>query len=191
MGLTRNTLTLIAAGLLVGVGLGVLLILGLTLGGPWLARLTAHRSDIPLAPEANAPAPAPDFELTNLSGQAVRLSDLRGHPVVVNFWATWCGPCRLEMPLLQKYADRYPQDLRILAVNDGEAAGDVQKFVDELSLRFDVLLDPAEKVTNLYRVRAFPSTFFLDADGNVRFQHIGTLNEDQLVGYLGKLGVSQ
>ena len=189
MGLTRKPLILIAAGLLIGAGLGVLLILSLQLSGPWLARLTAHPDDVPLAPETNAPAP--DFELADLSGQAVRLADLRGHPVVVNFWATWCGPCRLEMPLLQKYADRYPQDLRILAVNDGEATANIQKFVDELSLRFDVLLDPAEKVTNLYRVRAFPSTFFLDADGNVRFQHIGTLNEDQLVGYLGKLGVSK
>ena len=189
MGRTRTILILIAAGLLIGAGLGVLLILSLQLGGPWLARLTAHSGDVPLAAETNAPAP--DFELTNLSGQAVRLADLRGHPVVVNFWATWCGPCRLEMPLLQKYADRYPQDLRILAVNDGEAADNIQKFVDELGLRFEILQDPTEKATNLYRVGAFPSTFFLDADGNIRFRHIGTLNEDQLVGYLGKLGVSQ
>lgn len=189
MGLTRNSLALIAAGLLIGAGLGVLLILGVRLGGPLLARINPSVEVGPLAPETNTPAL--DFELTDLSGKPVRLSDLRGHPVVVNFWATWCGPCRLEMPLLQKYADRFPQDLQILAVNDGEAKGEVQKFVDELGLKFNILLDPAEKVTDLYRVQAFPSTFLLDAAGNIRFQHIGTLNEDQLVGYLDKLGVNQ
>ncbi len=189
MGSTRKPLILITAGLLIGAGLGVLLILTLQPGGSLLSRLAAQPGNVILAPETNAPAP--DFELANLSGQAVRLADLRGHPVIVNFWATWCGPCRLEMPLLQKYADRYPQDLHILAVNDGEPITHIQKFVDELSLKFDVLQDPAEKATNLFRVSDFPTTYFLDSDGNIRFKHIGTLNEDQLVGYLGKLGVSQ
>jgi len=189
LGLTRKPLILIASGLLVGAGLGILLIISLQSGGPWLASLTTHPGNVLLAPETNVPAP--DFELANLSGQTVRLADLRGHPVVVNFWATWCGPCRLEMPLLQKYADRYPGNLRILAVNDGESTANIQKFVDEFNLKLDVLQDPAEKVTNFFQVRDFPSTFFLDTDGNIRFLHIGTLNEDQLVGYLGKLGVSQ
>jgi thiol-disulfide isomerase/thioredoxin len=189
LGLTRNSLAIVAAGLLIGAGLGVLIILGVRLGGPFLAKINPPSEVGPLAPEIDIPAP--DFELADLSGKPVRLSDLRGHPVVVNFWATWCGPCRLEMPLLQKYADRYPQDLHILAVNDGETQDEVQKFVDDLGLQFNILLDPAEKVIDLYRVQAFPSTFFLDASGNIRFQHIGTLNEDQLVGYLDKLGVSQ
>lgn len=189
MGLPRNHLALIGAGLLIGVGLGVLLIFGSRLGGPLLAKVNLRPGDVLLAPEINAPAPG--FELVDLKGQAVRLADLKGYAIVVNFWATWCGPCRLEMPLFQKYADRYPQNLRILAVNDGEGTGVVQKFADELAIKFTVLMDPTEQVIELYHVQAFPSTFFLDAQGNIRFQHVGTLNEGQLVGYLDKLGVNQ
>jgi peroxiredoxin len=93
------------------------------------------------------------------------------------------------MPVLQEYHEKYGPDFRILAVNLDEPPEDVKVFVNELSLTFDILLDPGGKVVDLYRVRAFPSTFFVDADGIIRYQHIGILSETQLAGYLEHLGV--
>lgn len=191
MSVSRKYLSLIAAGLLVGVGLGLLIILGFGVGGDLIARFVRARSagEPALVPEVSRPAP--DFELQTPDGVKVHLSDLRGHPVLINFWATWCGPCLLEMPLIQKYQDRYQGQFRVLAVNDDEPAADVQAYTSRLGLSFTVLLDPGGKVIDLYRVRAFPSTFFVDSDGVIRFVHLGALNEDQLTGYLQKLGVGQ
>lgn len=189
MSLVRRYLPLVAAGLLVGAGLGLLIILGFGVGSDLIARLVRARSagEPALVPEVSSPAPA--FDLQTPQGTKVSLSDQRGRPVLVNFWATWCGPCLLEMPLIQKYQDRYPDKFRVLAVNDDEASADVQAYIAKLGLSFTVLLDPGGKVTDLYRVRAFPSSYFIDSDGVIRFVHLGTLNEDQLSGYLQKLGV--
>lgn len=148
-----------------------------------------NKSTFALVPEINKPAP--DFHLNSLDGKSYQLSSLQGKSVVVNFWATWCGPCRQEMPLIQKYADRYPATLTVLAVNNGEPAGTVQTFVSELKLGFPILLDPDQQVTDAYRIRAFPTTFFVDTSGAVRFEHVGVLNEEQLSGYLEKIGVEK
>lgn len=140
-------------------------------------------------PVARVGEPRPDPALLDLDGRPRRLGEWQGRRLLVNFWATWCGPCLLEMPLIQKYQDRYPDKFRVLAVNDDEASADVQAYIAKLGLSFTVLLDPGGKVTDLYRVRAFPSSYFIDSDGVIRFVHLGTLNEDQLSGYLQKLGV--
>jgi hypothetical protein len=93
------------------------------------------------------------------------------------------------MPLLEKYHQQYGDRFTLLAVNDSEPAEAVQAYVDELGLTFPVLLDPYGRIDDVYRVRAFPTTFFVDADGVIRFQHIGSLDENQLLGYLKELGV--
>ncbi len=133
---------------------------------------------------------APDFELIALSGKTIALDDLRGHPVLINFWATWCGPCRLEMPAFQERYGKYEGDLRVIAVNFDEAQEDVQIFVDELGLTFDILLDPGAEVQQLYQIRGYPTSFFVDVDGIIQAQHIGLIVDSQLDENLAKIGLN-
>ncbi len=133
--------------------------------------------------------PAPDFALRTLAGDEVRLSDLQGRVVVLNLWATWCEPCKVEMPLLQALAVRHPDDLVVLGVNYGEEPATVAAFVDEYGLTFPILLDPQHQVVRLYAVRGLPTTVFIDAQGVVRGVHLGALDEAALRKYLRPLGV--
>lgn len=136
------------------------------------------------APEVGAVAP--DFALQDLDGETVRLSDLRGQTVLVNFWATWCGPCRDEMPAIQaRYNDR--GDFAVLAVDFGENAQQVQNFLTEIQVELPVLLDQDGSVQDLYRVRGYPSSFFVDGDGVIRFLHIGQMSEADLESFLEQM----
>jgi len=130
---------------------------------------------------------APEFSAQSVAGKAVSISDLRGQVVLVNFWATWCGPCRLEMPALQSRFDS--TDFALLAVNFDESPEQVQAFVDELELSFPALLDPGGDIQTLYQVRGYPTTYFIDEEGMVKIQHIGFMNENQLDGYLTQMGL--
>ncbi len=118
--------------------------------------------------------PAPSFELRNLQGAAVKLSDLKGSTVVLNFWATWCVPCIKEMPELQK-AHRSLKDkgIKILAVNFGERETKVQEFVEEYKLDFPVLLDTFGTVAEEYKVIKLPVTYFITPQGIVRDEVVG------------------
>ena len=121
--------------------------------------------------------PAPDFALLDLSGNVVRLSDFLGKTVVLNFWASWCPPCRAEMPeFLEAYEQRLPQDdFVILAVDklveDGKGA--VEDFVHEFALTFPVAFDASDEVNQRYGVRGLPSTFFIDRNGVLRSKNLG------------------
>ena len=148
------------------------------LGVAWIgvSRVSAEA----INPNGRPPAPqighpAPDFTLTTLDGETVQLSDLRGQAVIINFWATWCGPCLREMPDIQTVADKYEDDLLVLAVNDAEPEGLVSSYITDLSLRFDILMDPTRDVQRLYQVRAFPTTFFIDKDGIVSDAVFGSM----------------
>ena len=133
---------------------------------------------------------APDFSLFNLEGEQITLSDLRGRPVMINLWATWCAPCRIEMPHIQDRFERYAgEGFLVLAVDFDEPADIVADFRDELGLTFDILLDPGAKVQELYRNRNYPSTFFVDADGVIQVQHIGLMTESQLDENLAAIGL--
>lgn len=113
--------------------------------------------------------PAPDFTLTTLTGQQIRLSDLRGRPVVVNFWATWCTPCRREMPDFQAIYDREQGNgLAVLGVNVGESRIGVSEFVQSLNLSFPILIDERETVQVAYKILPLPATFFIDRAGVIR-----------------------
>ena len=118
---------------------------------------------------------APDFTLPSLDGQTVRLSDLRGKAVLLNFWATWCAPCRLEMPTMDKAYQEYKgRGLEILAVSlDAGSNSVVKNFMQELQLRFPVLLDPDMEVLRLYRQFSIPATFLIDKQGIVRHRELG------------------
>ncbi len=131
-----------------------------------------------------------DFELYDLNGVPVQLSQFRGHPTVVNFWASWCDPCRAEMPLLQSIHETYRDDLVLIGVNEGETLNMAKAFVDDNHLTFLFLADENGDVGEQFHVRALPTTFFLDADGVLQAQQIGQLDEQQLKGYLKKIGVS-
>jgi peroxiredoxin len=133
---------------------------------------------------------APDFSLFNLDGEQITLSELRGHPIMINLWATWCAPCRIEMPHIQDRFERYADEgFLVLAVDFDEPAEFVADFRDELGLTFDLLLDPGAEVQELYRNRSYPSTFFVDVNGVIQVQHIGVMTEGQLDQNLAAIGL--
>jgi peroxiredoxin len=110
--------------------------------------------------------------------------------VLVNFWATWCDPCRLEMPDLQARAERFPDRLVILGVNFDEPESDVRAFAEELRLTFPLLLDPGAEVQEAYRVLGYPTSVFVDETGIIRAVHVGIMSSDQIDGYLANLGLT-
>jgi peroxiredoxin len=121
--------------------------------------------------------PAPDFQLQDLDGQTVSLSSLLGKPVMVNFWATWCGPCRVEMPFIQevfKDPEWVEAGLIILAVNAGQSPEVIQEFMEDNGLTFTVLLDTETEVAKLYNVSGIPTTYFIDKNGIIKDVKIGT-----------------
>ncbi|MDH7486022.1 MAG: TlpA disulfide reductase family protein [Anaerolineae bacterium] len=128
---------------------------------------------------------APDFTLTDLNGEAVSLSDWRGQVVLLNFWASWCAPCRQEMPLLQATYSAYADDgLVVLAVNMGEEKRRVENFAADLALTFPVLTDEEITAGTLYRVRGAPTTYFIDRDGVIRQRYVGPLSAEMLASIL-------
>ena len=186
----REDVLVLFAGLIVGVGLGVLVFFG-RVNGQRLFGAQEIEAGKSLSASPAIGSPAPDFELLNLAGDQIRLSEMRGTAVLINFWATWCGPCRLEMPAIQEQYERYHPELAVLAVDFDEPADVVQKFVDELGLTFEVLLDPGAKVQDLYRVRGYPTTYLVDAEGIVQVYHIGLMTGEQLDRYLAQVGVGK
>jgi peroxiredoxin len=144
--------------------------------------------------EASVPvvgAPAPDFTLLTPEGEVVRLSDLRGQIVLLNFWATWCEPCRNEMPLLNsRYERNRERGFVVLGVNFDESAAEVQAFAGELQISFPLLLDPGAEVQRMYRVRGYPSTFVVDREGRLVAEYIGLIREVQLDEELAQLGLA-
>ena len=118
--------------------------------------------------------PAPDFALKSSTGANLRLSEYRGDVVMINFWATWCGPCRQEMPLLDELYSRYQRvGFSLLGVNIDDDSGKAMNMVSELGVSFPVLFDAQKDVSRLYDVDAMPVTVLVDRDGTVRHVHQG------------------
>ena len=131
---------------------------------------------------------APDFALRSLDGRTIRLSELRGKPVMVNFWASWCPPCRNEMPAFEKAYQRYrSQGMEFLGVDVQEDAETVRKFVQENGYSWLFLLDSDGKVSRSYQVSGVPTTFFIDREGIIRDLQIGELSEAALESKLAKI----
>lgn len=132
--------------------------------------------------------PAPAFSAATLDGSKVSLSDLKGSIVAISFWATWCEPCKAEMPALQSAADQYrSQNLKILAVDDGETADVIRPFVSGLKLSLPIVLDPDKTIIGQYQVLVLPVTVWVDRQGLVRFEHIGALDGPLIDSYMVKL----
>ena len=125
---------------------------------------------------------APDFTLVDAhTDQPVSLSNFAGRPVILNFWSTWCGPCKIEMPHLQNAHNNYHSSgITILAINSGEGPNTVIDFASKLNLTFPILLDNMGTVQQLYKIRGFPSTVFIYKDGTVAYNHVGMLSEEIL-----------
>ena len=118
--------------------------------------------------------PAPDFALKSHSGENLRLSEFRGEVVMINFWASWCGPCRQEMPLLDELYTQYqPLGFTILGVNVEEDPSKAKQLLKESPVNIPILYDDKSEVSKLYKVVAMPSTVLVDRDGNVRYLHQG------------------
>jgi len=117
---------------------------------------------------------APDFVLKSSTGENLRLSEYRGDVVMINFWATWCGPCRQEMPLLDDLYNRYGRvGFTLLGVNIDDDSRRAMKMIEELGISFPVLFDESKDVSKLYEVGAMPVTILVDREGTVRYVHLG------------------
>lgn len=128
---------------------------------------------------------APDFMVTLLDGRTLALADLRGRPLILNFWATWCVPCRREMPLIETlYAAQAGDGLTVLAVNYGEGPDVVAGFVTEGGYTFPIALDPNLALARTYLVHGMPTTYFIDREGIIRQVHIGEMASDLLQSYV-------
>lgn len=117
---------------------------------------------------------APDFTLPSNTGENIRLAEHRGEVVMINFWASWCGPCRQEMPILDELYNRYGRaGFTILGVNVEPDPSDANKILKDIPVSFPVLYDTESKVSQLYKVEAMPSTVLIDRNGNMRYLHLG------------------
>lgn len=137
-------------------------------------------ADTPASPAVGAMLGnlAPDFRLPSLTGQEVSLSRLRGQPVIVNFWATWCPPCVYEMPFLQEVNEKWSaKGLVVLTINVGESPFQVKDFMQRQRLSLPVLLDTSGETAEKYNIRYFPTTFFIDGSGIIRDIRVGAFGD--------------
>ncbi|MBI4311618.1 MAG: TlpA family protein disulfide reductase [Chloroflexi bacterium] len=164
----RDVVIGIAAGALV---LAVVAIFGLRMG--------ATASKGPTALQVGSPAP--EFSLPMAGGETLTLADLKGRPTWINFWATWCPPCRTEMPDLQEaYAASPPGRYNLLAIDMGEDAASVQRYLNEVGYTLPVALDETGDVSLRYRVLGLPTHFFIDKDGVIKEIYVGALKPEEI-----------
>jgi thiol-disulfide isomerase/thioredoxin len=169
----------------------ILIILVSVLGGAWtiLSQETVFRDSTAQGLTAGPQAGylAPDFALESIQNQQIVLGDLRGQPLVINFWATWCPPCRAEMPHLDEASSKYEGQVRIIAIDQGESREQVEAFASEIGITFPLLVDEPSDVSRVYGVRALPTTFFVDKNGIIVEVFTGTLNRAILEDRIGKM----
>jgi peroxiredoxin len=162
-------------------GLGLLLI---GLSTYFILRDVSAQSDFSTVP-APVNYPAPELTLTDLQGVTHSLVDYHGQVVLVNLWATWCPPCKEEMPTLQAYYNKYNEKgFTILAINDGDSVEDVSQFVKDYELSFPIWLDPTYIATEqAFKTLNLPSSFVIDRAGTVRLMWVGGISRKMLEKY--------
>lgn len=142
--------------------------------------------------------PLPDFALTTLAGEAVTRADVTGKPLLLNFWATWCPPCREELPLFQQVSDSKPE-LRVFLINAGESAAQAERYFTDVGLGMQTAVNPGTgrpadtedtlDVARRFRVRGMPTTFFVDADGVIQSIYVGEITPQVLAERLAGIGI--
>jgi peroxiredoxin len=151
---------------------------GVASGSARPVQVTASSEELARTPAPRIGYPAPDFTLTDLEGKPTRLSDFRGQTVFLNFFATWCPPCRAEMPdILATHEENRMKGATVLAVDLQEDAKTVRNYADSVGLTFPIVLDRTGRVSALYRITALPTSFFIDKDGMIRDMQIGALSK--------------
>jgi len=162
----------------------------LILGGGWLWWSRPPASAV-AAPEQGPGVgrAAPDFTLPLLDDAEsdFKLSDYKGKPLVVNFWATWCGPCQNELPVLQKAAAHFGDGVVFVGVDQQEATDVVERFVRNYGLTYTIPMDTHGKVSELYNVKGLPTTFFIDRGGVIRSVWLGEMNSVTLAENIAKI----
>ncbi|MBB6713444.1 TlpA family protein disulfide reductase [Clostridium gasigenes] len=129
-----------------------------------------------------------DFKLKDLNGKDVSLNDFKGKNVLLNFWATWCPPCKAEMPDIEKlYQENKNSDLVILAVNLGEDKQTVKSFIEKNKYNFDILLDSDQDVAIKYNIVSIPTSFFIDKEGKIVSKKIGAMTLEEMKSYINLL----
>lgn len=150
--------------------------------------LAAGKDTLQAVAPARVDFAAPDLSLHDLKGRNVSLGDFRGSVVLVNNWATWCPPCRAEMPILQDYFDEHVElRFSILAVAAGEPPATVAAFVDQYRLTFPVLIDPTNRSIAAFKNPSLPSSYLIDREGRVKLAWLGPVNRKTLDQYLTPL----
>jgi peroxiredoxin len=131
---------------------------------------------------------APNFSLEQLDGPPLVLDDLKGKGVILNFWGTWCEPCKAEMPALQKQYDKYKdKGLVVVGLNIGESPITIEPFVKELGVNFPIVMDRKSEITKLYRIGPIPTTFFISPEGEVAEIFIGEMKEAYIESQVKKI----
>lgn len=162
------------------VNLPILIVGVVVLGGFVALMLYGFTADPKaLSSDVKVGQPATAFTLTSVDGDKVSLKALRGKPVVINFWSTWCIPCKQEHPLLQKYPGAYPEVV-FLGVVYQDDEPKVQRFLERDPVPYQTLMDPNGRVAIGYGVTGVPETYFIGKDGTIRYKQVGPLNEEIL-----------
>lgn len=129
--------------------------------------------------------PAPDFALTNLAGETAKLSDYNGKKVILNFWATWCPPCKAEMPHMQNFYENNKENgIEVVTVNltnMEKSRSDIEKFVKDYSLSFEVLLDEEGTIGMQYQAFTIPTSYIIDSNGIISKKIVGPMDEDMMI----------
>ena len=135
------------------------------------------------AAEIKQGKPAPNFKLNTLEGKTVQLSDYKGKKIILNFWASWCAPCKTEMPVMEDFFQKNKNDIVLLSVNltnEDQSKKAVKQFANNLNLTFPIPLDEKGEVSDLYQVITIPTTYFIDTEGLLQQKVIGPLNKELL-----------
>lgn len=188
-GSRQDTWRWIVAGLLAGLAIGIVIFFGT----PGLGNTQASSPAQTSAPAEAKPfvgQPAPGFTTEDTDGKTISLSDYAGDVVLLNFWATWCGPCEIEMPHLQERFERFqPDGFWVLGVNFDEPRNLVASYGQENELTFPLVLDPGGEIQQLYRIRGYPSSYLVDRDGTIVDVHVGLMTEDRMDEMLAAVGL--